>query len=149
MTENTGKPTRPLPPPNPVTRRHTRQETLRQIYFPLGLALLGLGVLVWWLVDRQIGNVQVWANIATLLLGLPALVLLLVVLGVLLTVVIGISIVLKRLPPYTRLAQDAVEKLEQQIRVGSNLTVKPIITLKSYFAMVESLFGLGNGKGGR
>ncbi len=144
------KPTgKPLPPPNPVTRRRYVRQTRRQIFLPLLMSVLLVAALVAGLWQAQLGNAEVWAHIAALALGLPALVLLVIVLAFLVALVYAVSVVLRGLPPYTRRAQDAVEKLERQIKTGSDLTVKPIITLKSYFSMIESLFGLGQKKTGK
>lgn len=148
MTVSDRRP-RPLPVPNPVTRRRFVRQTRRQIFLPLLLGLGLLAALVVGLWQAEVGNVEVWAHIATLALGLPALALLTALLTLLAALVYAVTVVLRGLPPYTRQAQDAVMRLEQQIKTGSDLTVKPVITLKSYFAMIESLFGLGSKRAGK
>lgn len=135
---------KPLPPPNPVTRKRHRAQVRTQIAIPLVLAGLILAGVIYAVASLHLGSAVVWAQISMILLGLPALALGGLALLFVILATIVITQALHLLPPYTSSAQQAVLKLEQQIRAGADVSVKPIITIKSYLALVESLFGRVN-----
>jgi hypothetical protein len=141
------KPRKALPPPNPVTRRRHRVQVRRWIVAPFLAAVVVLGATAGLVITRQLGSVASWAQVALILLELPALALGGVALVLATAAGIAVTQALRLLPPYTSAAQQAVAKVEKQIKAGADISVKPLITIRSYLALVESLFGRSNGKG--
>ena len=139
--ETVEPPARPLPKPNPVTRAAHRREVLRQVTLPLILFVLGFIALVVWFVLAKVGTVAAWSQIATIFLVLPAMMLSLLLLVVLAGLVYVIAQALHFLPPYARLTQDAIERVNQQVKAGADVSAKPIIQIRSYIAMLDALFG--------
>lgn len=137
---------RPLPPPNPLTRRRHQKQVRRQIYLPVAGVVVFIIIGVYLLVKLEVGNLSVWSNIAGILVGILAMLIMVVVLTFAVTLVYAVSQILVVLPPYTRMAQDAIRTLDEQVRRGMDLSVRPIMTLKSYIALVESIFGSRNGR---
>ena len=142
MEENTTTPEQKidLPEPNPVTQASHRREFSRQVIVPILLFVLLSIALTVVFVLNDIGTVEAWSQIATIMLvGLWLLggLILLVLVGAL---VYMVSSVLKVLPPYTRLTQDAIEKLKTQVEKGAEISAKPVIQIQSYLAMINAIF---------
>lgn len=142
MEENTTTPEKKvnLPEPNPVTRASHRREFSRQVIVPLVLFLLVSIALTVVFVLNDIGTVEAWSQIATIILvslWLLGGLILLVLVGAL---VYMVSYVLKVLPPYTRSAQDAIETVKIQVEKGADITAKPVIQIQSYLAMINAIF---------
>lgn len=142
MEENTTTPKQKidLPEPNPVTQASHRREFSRQVIVPILLFVLLSIALTVVFVLNDIGTVEAWSQIATIMLvGLWLLggLILLVLVGAL---VYMVSSVLKVLPPYTRLTQDAIEKLKTQVEKGAEISAKPVIQIQSYLAMINAIF---------
>jgi predicted PurR-regulated permease PerM len=135
-----------LPRPNPVTAKRHRRQFRRQILLPILLSVVGLGGLSILLWRAGIGTVERWAQISTIFVLLPMLgvVLLLLVIMVLLSVMI--NELLTRIPPYTRLAQQAIETVQRQVELGMDISARPIVVIREYIAMVERLIGMFTGK---
>ncbi len=134
---------RSLPKPNPVTRAVHRREVLRQITLPLVLALAALGAFVAWVVYAQVGTLERWAEIATLFLALPLLALSLLLWIIAAALLAGVTYILRFLPPYARLTQEAVNKVRRQIERGAEISTRPLVQIQSFLAMMEALVGLG------
>lgn len=137
---------RPLPQPNPLTRRQHRKQVRWQVYVPLLFGGLTLAGTIYALCAFGVGSLSQWATIASIAVGILVVALLSLILVVLAGITYGLWRILDVLPPYSRLAQDAVASLNEQVHRGANLSIKPIITIKSYLAMLESIFGHRNGR---
>lgn len=132
---------KPLPPPNPVTQAAHKREVRRQVLLPLIfvlLALIGIGV---WVIWAGIGSAEQWAQIAQIGMLLMGLVLGLILLVIALGVLFLISYVLGIIPPYARVAQDAIRQIDQQVKSGSDIPVKPVIEIQKFIAMMDVLVG--------
>lgn len=128
-------------PRNPVTHRIHRREVLRQIILPIAAVLLVAGAGVYLVIYYQIGSLEKWAEMASILLIGFIFVVLLIPLVLLVALIYVASQMLRQLPPAARRAQSAIEKVQRQIRSGADITVQPLIQIQSFVAMVESLFG--------
>ena len=131
---------RPLPEPNPKTRATHRRDVRRQLTLPIVLLLLLIVVVVAALVYFKVGTIERWSQIATIFLVLFGLIVGLIVLSLLVVVTFLISQLLRALPPYARLTQDAIEKIQDQAIRGADISAKPVIQVKSFLAMIGALF---------
>jgi len=135
-----------LPPRNPVTaKRHRRQFTL-QIVLPILLAALILGGLTYMFMRTGVGDAARWAEISTIFLLLPVLLLGVLLLVLVIALTYFVSKALAYIPPYTRMAQQAIETIEDQVRAGMDVSARPILVLREYIAMIERFFELITGK---
>ena len=134
----TGKPLRGR---NPLTHKKHRREMLRQVLLPLGIALVVITAAAVWLGVSGVGTVERWSEIAVLLLLFPVIALGLVVLALLLGLIYAVSMVLQILPPYARMAQDAIVRIKKQVETGAEISAKPVIQIQSFIAMIEALLG--------
>ena len=140
MTEFTPSPKQSLPEPNPETRAAHRREVLRQITLPLIfllIALIGAGV---WVVWAGVGSIERWSQIATIFLILFGLFIGLIVLAVFVALTFIVTQILRILPPYTRVAQDAIEQIDRQVKAGADISVKPVIEVQRFLAVIDVLF---------
>ena len=143
MEENSISPVvkKQLPAPNPVTKRAYRRDVLRQITLPIILILLVTIAIVTWLVIENVGTIQEWSSISLILLTLPALLLGIIIFILFIALIVLVSYLLKFLPPYARLTQDAINNLENQIKSGADISAKPIIQIQSFLAVIDILLG--------
>lgn len=132
---------KPLPSPNPVTQAAHRREVNRQVFLPFAIALIFLLTMGTWLVWANIGTVERWSQIAIILMLVMGLVLGLIILGVTIGLLYVITMVLRTIPPYARIAQDAIVKINQQVKAGSNVSVRPVIEIQKFIAMMDVLLG--------
>ena len=114
-------------PPNPVTQAAFRRQVGREIYLPIGLAILLMVGLVALVVSLGYGTRSSWADVSLVLLAAPLAILL-----VLLTAVLGagiylMAVLIREVPTVTSTLQDGAEQLEGAVRRGSDLAVQPII----------------------
>lgn len=130
-----------LPAPNPITQAAHKRAMRREFWWPFGIIILITVALIVGLVFNGVGTIEKWAQISTILLVMGALVLGMIVLVILSGLVFVVSQVLRLLPPYARLAQNAIENIEKQIIAGANISAQPIIEIESFLAMVNALFG--------
>jgi hypothetical protein len=131
----------PLPAPNPFTQASHRREVKRQVVFPLAIALIIFISIVTWLVWAEIGTVERWSQIAVIFMLFIGLVLGLIFLGVIVGLLYLITMILRTIPPYARMAQDAITKINQQVKAGANVSVRPVIEIQKFLAMVDFLLG--------
>jgi hypothetical protein len=130
-----------LPTPNPATRAAHRREISRQVVWPLVMVLIvfiGVGV---WLAWTGVGTVERWSQIAMIFMLLFGLVLGLLVFGVAIGLLFLITQVLHIIPPYTRLAQDAIMKINRRVKTGADISIRPVIELQKFLAVVDTLLG--------
>ncbi len=135
-------PARPLPEPNPVTRRAYQRQSFWQITLPFLAALLLILLLAGgtiWSAATGLGEVSRWKDISLIWLVSPQVVLLLIPLLLLCGVVFLISRLLSLLPRYTRLAQDQMITVHQLVRLYSDKVVEPVLRFRSFNASVKEL----------
>jgi len=97
--------------------------------------------IVTWLVIENVGTIQEWSSISLILLTLPALLLGIIIFILFIALIVLVSYLLKFLPPYARLTQDAINNLENQIKSGADISAKPIIQIQSFLAVIDILLG--------
>ena len=134
-------PVRELPDPNPITRRKHLREVLWQITAPFGLGFVLLCVGATLVTINAIAPVGLWAEISTIFLIIPILLLSLIPLAIIIALAYGIMLLIPLLPPYTRLVQDAIRKVGAYARRWSDMAVEPILLSQSLSARVRSLLG--------
>jgi uncharacterized membrane protein YedE/YeeE len=130
-----------LPERNPVTYQNHRKEVLWQITIPaiVGiLVIVGLLVLVLLVPGGAEGHSR-WADISLIWLILPILVLALVLLLIFGGLAYAIVKLIGIIPPYTRKAQDAVDRAGAAVRRASDAAVEPVLRAKSFSASVRAL----------
>ncbi len=135
-----------LPEPNPVTQASHRKEFFRQVWLPFGLFLLlsiTAGVLF---IVYDVGTVESWSQIATMLLVVTFMVIGLLTLVLLVGLVIAVTYLLRLLPPYTRMAQEGIETIKTQVTKGADITAKPVIQIQSFLAVLDTLFSRDKAK---
>jgi predicted PurR-regulated permease PerM len=132
---------KPLPSPNPVTRAEHRREVNRQVILPFIISLIvfvGFGI---WLAWMGIGSVERWSQIAIIFMLVWGLVLGLIFLIIIIGLMYVTTMVLRTIPPYARIAQDAIEKINQQVKTGSNVSVRPVIEIQKFLAVMDVVLG--------
>jgi hypothetical protein len=132
---------KPLPTPNPFTQASHRREVKRQVVLPLVITLIIFISVVTWLAWAEVGTVERWSQIAVIFMLMIGLVLGLIFLGVIISLFYFVTMILRTIPPYARLAQDAITKINQQVKAGSNVSVRPVIEIQKFLAMVDVLLG--------
>lgn len=136
------KPSRPLPEPNPVTRRAHQRQSFWQITVPFGVAFLLILLLAGgtiWSAATGLGEVSRWADISLIWLVSPQFVLLLIPLVFLSGMVLLITKLLTLLPRYTRLVQDWMLTVHHVVRMYSDKVVEPVLRFRGFKASVEEL----------
>jgi uncharacterized protein involved in cysteine biosynthesis len=142
MSDSTPSPAKRvnLPIPNPVTQAKHRREIRRQVIVPFVFCLVVIIGIIVWFVLTGVGTVERWAQVSSLLLMSFGMVLGLIVFALLVATVYVITQILRILPPYTRLAQDAIEKIDSQVKSGADISVKPVIEVQRFLAIIDALF---------
>ncbi len=88
----------------------------------------------------EVGSIERWSQIATFFLTLFGLFIGLIVLAVFVALTFIVTQILRILPPYTRVALDAIEKIDRQVKIGADISVKPVIEVQRFLAVIEVLF---------
>jgi hypothetical protein len=132
--------------PKPVHESYLkhRKDTAWKIIFPVVLSsvlCLGLIVLINIATFRGGGDVQRWADISTMWIAIPVMVLLLVVFAVLGGIVYLLAKLLNIAPPYTAMAQEFFYKIEGYARRGADAAAQPFIFIDSLGASINRILG--------
>ena len=125
---------------NPFTQEKHRREVFWQITVPLiiGLAFIAGLVALTIVTAAQGGNVSQAADTSLIFLLIPVMVMALIVLAILAALAYGIIWMNKNLPPYFKIAQDAMVRVSKgTISVADKLT-DPIIRFRSMMASLEA-----------
>ena len=139
QTQQSTETKRPLPDPNPVTRRKYKRQVFWQIYIPMticaafSILLMVLGVLA------TIAGVSKVADIALVWLLGPAIILAIINLVFLVLSIFGVGRVLAVLPPYFRIAQDTLNKYKHQVFSIDEKLTQPIIGVQTISAKLKGL----------
>jgi amino acid transporter len=124
---------------NPVTHRIHQREVFWQITIPL---ILGALIVLGFAAAVSIGSTQEvsrWSEISLIWLIIPVLFVSLLFLVILAGLVYAATWILRNLPPYTRLAQDAVARIGEVVRKGADKTVEPVLRIHMFFAAWRAL----------
>lgn len=133
---------RKLPEPNPVTAAAHKQDYRRRVLLPFLLIVFLLIAVVVLLVLFPLGEADAgtWAQISSIFLMGLWLVLGLIGLVIVVGLVYLVTSLLKLLPPYTRLAQDGIEKIKDASARGADIPAKSVIQVQGYIAAIRALF---------
>ncbi|MFQ5942585.1 MAG: hypothetical protein ACE5JF_03420 [Anaerolineales bacterium] len=108
-----------------------RHQIRWQIYLPLGLGLLTLGLLIGLIIASQVGDESAWADVSLILLSALALILGFVGLVILVAVVIGVIYLIRVVPlPFDR-TREAAFDAQASVAEVSEAAVKPVIAPKA------------------
>jgi energy-coupling factor transporter transmembrane protein EcfT len=132
--------------PQPVHESYLkhRRDLTWKIIFPIALSTvlcIALIVVINIATFRDGGDVQRWADISTMWIVIPVMVVLLVVLALLGGIVYLLAKLLNIAPPYTALAQDFFYKIEGYVKRGADAAAEPFIFLGSIGASINRFFG--------
>lgn len=133
---------KPLPEPNPVTRKAYRRQSFWQITFPFLLALLILLALVVgtiWAAAGGVGELTRWMDISVIWLLSPQLFFALISLAFLCVMVFLLAKIIAVLPRYTRLVQDYILLTQQVVRSYSDKVAEPVLKIRSLKASADML----------
>jgi len=98
-----------------------------QVYLPLGLGLLMLGLLIGLIWLSQTGDASVWADIALVLLFAAAIILGFLGLVVIVMAVVGLIYLIRMTPlPFDR-TREAAYDAQEAVSEASEVAVRPVI----------------------
>jgi uncharacterized protein involved in cysteine biosynthesis len=127
--------------PNPKTRATHKKEFRNQVLIPLILTILISVIAVGVLIYYGVGSIERWSQIASIFLIMFWMVIGLLLLTITVGLIFLISRLLQLLPPYTRMAQDGIETIKHQVESGTDITVRPVIKIQSFLAVIDALLG--------
>lgn len=131
---------------NPKTHAIHRRETFWQITFPLGIGILLLLAAVAVIIlsaTQPVTDVGRWADVSLVWLILPTLFFALIFLVLLIGFVYLISYSLRIIPRYALIVQLYFEAGKNKVSQLSNLSIEPIVRLRSTWAAVRYAARLG------
>ena len=129
------------PERNPKTLKDHKRETFWQITFPLILGLvfvLILAVLTFMAATGD-GRITQAADAALIFLIVPLMLFTLISTIIFAAITFGIIKLNSTLPLYFKQAQDALIRVRQQVQVGSDKAVEPILKIQGFFASLRAL----------
>ena len=121
---------------NPVTQAAFRRQVRREVYLPLGLALLGIGVLVAVAAAVGYGTPSAWADTTLILLAVPTAILLAVMLAALAAGNYLLIRLVREIPPITSGLQQGVDRISGAVKGASDAAVRPVIFPRAVVAAV-------------
>ena len=130
----------PLPPRESLLRH--RHERNWQILVPvIGTAIVGIILAIVIVIGTvQGGDSAIWADIATILLVAPIMVVSVLLLGILSVMIYGAGMAYKVLPTYSGQAQDAVNNVTTQVNLYADKSTEPILILKTWLSVPGKVF---------
>jgi len=129
------------PERNPKTHQVHRRETFLQITLPLviGLVLILLLAVLTVITATSGGSVAQAADASLIFLIIPLMIVTIIFTIIFGALAFGIFKANETLPFYTRQAQDVFKRVSQQVQVGSDKAVEPILKIRSFFASLGAL----------
>lgn len=125
----------PVPRPDRESYVKHRSDVTRQILLPVALVavlVLVIAVLTGVAAAGKSKAVSLWADIATIWVILPLMLLLVVILMVTAALVYGLQRLLKISPRYTGIAQDYVLWFNAQISLWADKIVRPVLQIRAW-----------------
>jgi len=122
--------------PNPKTQQVHRRETFLQITLPLiiGLVLILFLAVLTVITATSGGSVAQAADASLIFLIIPLMLVTILFTLIVGAVAYGIIKLNANLPIYTRQVQDVLARAQQQVQIGSDKAVEPILRIRSFFA---------------
>jgi hypothetical protein len=122
---------------NPKTHTEHRREVFWQITLPLVIGiLLVLAAVAAIIVStvQPVSDVGRWADVSLMWLILPSLFLAFILLVILIGLIVLASYLLRMIPPYALVVQLYIEQAKDKISEFFNLSVEPILRVKTIWA---------------
>lgn len=137
----------------PVTKEDVeaswKHQVRWQIYFPLGMGLLILALLIGLLIASQVGDASVWADIATIALLALAIVLGLVGLIIIAMGAVGVIYLIREIPAPLDRTREVAFDAQEAMNEASQTAVKPVIVPRAathaFISGVRYLAGIFKG----
>jgi len=129
-----------LPERNPKTHAQHRREVFWQITLPLLIGILLLLAVVAGVVysaTQPAAELDRWGSVSLMWLILPSLFIALILMAFLAGLVYLVSQLLRLIPPYANVAQQYFEKGKTKVAQLSNLSIEPVVRLRSYWAVLR------------
>ncbi len=123
-------------PANPTTQAAFRRQVRLEVYLPLGLTLLGIGVLVAVAIAVSYGTRSGWADTTLILLAIPTAIVLAVMLAALAAGSYLLIRLVREIPPVTSGLQQGVDRVAGAVQGGSKAAVRPVIIPRAVLAAV-------------
>jgi hypothetical protein len=123
-------------PANPVTQAAFRRQVRVEIYLPLGLTLLGIGVFVGVAAALSYGTPGAWADTTLIMLAVPTAILLAILLSALAAASYLLVRLMREIPGFTSGLQQGVDRVSGAVRRGSGAAVRPVIIPRAFLAAV-------------
>lgn len=131
----------PTPQRNPETHKKYRRESFWQITFPLLIGvLLILGLAIWSVIAATNGgNVSQPADTSLIFLICPAMIMSIIPLALVGGLAYGVIMLNKNIPFWGFKAQEAMQRVRDGVKTGTDKMVEPIIKYKSKMASLDAL----------
>ena len=130
-----------VPPESPFSEkaaRETRRQIWMQIYLPLGMGVMILAALVFWVWQAGFGAVTVWADVALVVVLIPLFVLGLIILIVLAGLTYGVFWLFGWLPDPLYRLQSIIARVERGTQKGADSVARPMLVVQAVIAMLEA-----------
>ena len=118
--------------------RETRRQIWVQIYLPLGMWVMILAALVFWVWQAGFGAVTVWADVALVVVLIPLFVLGLIILIVLAGLTYGVFWLFGWLPDPLHRLQSIIARVERGTQKGADGVARPMLVVQAVIAMLEA-----------
>jgi FlaA1/EpsC-like NDP-sugar epimerase len=131
---------------NPQSHAKHRRETFWQITFPLLIGVLLIiaamaGIII--SASQPTSEVSRWADVSLIWIILPAMVFTLILLALLVGLVIGVTILHRRLPRYFSMALFYMQVAREKMRQISDKLAEPVIKTNSIWAAIRRIGKIG------
>jgi hypothetical protein len=132
----------PIPRPERESYVKHRREFIRQILLPISLVTvigLGVGGLAIYAATGASAGVSLWADIATIWIVIPQMVMMLVILALLVGLTYGLAKLLKITPHYTGIAQVYVQWFNAKVSIWADSLTEPVLQIKTWLTLLTNL----------
>ena len=116
-----------------------RRQMLLQVYMPLGLGILVLAALVAWLWIGGVGDAGTWADVALILLLIPALLIGLAILAAIIALAVLIVRLIGLIPEPAHRTQVIIRRVERETSRSIDLALRPLLALSSLWAALKAI----------
>lgn len=115
-----------------------RRQVILEVYLPMGIGLVLVGILVGGIWGSGAGTASVWADAAIVILVIPVLVLMILGLALFIALSIGIGRVLGWIPPQAGRTYKVVVRVQAAVRRLGDGIVAPVLAVRSAAAAAAS-----------
>jgi hypothetical protein len=131
---------------NPKTHAEHRRQVFWQITLPLVMGILlvltAMAAIIF-SATQPVTDVGRWAGVSLMWLILPSLIFALIILVLLIGLVVLISYLLRLIPRYALIAQLYIEAGKNKVSQLLNLSIEPLLRMRSIWAAVRFAARLG------